>query len=71
MKPQEIFEHKNRWMPGTVVPVHSDRFHTGIDWCKANLFKYQWNMTQWTDVYEYTFHFENELDANAFREYMK
>jgi len=66
MTPQEIFEYKQRWMPGYAVRIHSDLRNRAIDYCKINLRQHQWKHREYTDVYEHTFYFENELDAKTF-----
>ena len=70
MTPQEIFEYKLNWKPGTSVRLHSDLVTEGKNWCRRNLSRHQWGMSEWTDVYEHTFHFEEEEDANLFIEAM-
>lgn len=59
MTPQEIFEYKQRWKPGYTVRLHSDLVDHGKTWCRRQLERQQWSMTEWTDVYEHTFHFED------------
>ena len=66
MTPQEQHEYKMRWMPGYPVRLHSDLDWKGKDWCRKNLERHQWSMSIWTDVYEHTFHFENEEHATEF-----
>ena len=66
MTPQEVHDHKMKWMPGIEVPVHSDRAMVAKDWCKANLKQHQWRLKTYTDVYEHTFHFESSDDAISF-----
>lgn len=71
MTPQEIFEHKQRWRANAWnVRLHSDLYTKGKDWCRRNLERWQWSMDTYTDVYEHTFRFEYQSDANAFREAM-
>ena len=70
MTPIEIHEYKLKWAPGISVPIHSDYVDKGKTWCRRYLSRHQWSMTSWTDVYEHTFHFEYDLDANAFKAFM-
>lgn len=65
MTPAEIFEYKNKWMPGYSVRLHSDLRSAGKDWCKK-LLKHEWNHNKWTDVYEDTFHFESSYIGQQF-----
>lgn len=66
MTPIEIFEYKNRWKPGYTVRLHSDLVNEGKTWCRRNCERHQWSMTDWTDNYEHTFHFENIYAAQNF-----
>jgi len=66
MTPQEIFEYKQRWKPGYTVRLHSDLVDQGKTWCRRRIERHIWSMTEYTDVYEHTFHFENEIHANEF-----
>ena len=66
MTPVEIFEYKLKWKPGYTVRLHSDLRSQGKDFCKTQMFKTQWDMTEYTDVYEDTFYFEYKRDANQF-----
>ena len=68
MTPIEIREHKLRWLPGFTVRLHSDLDIQGKTWCRRVLERHQWSMTQWTDVYEHTFHFEKEEFAKEFKD---
>ena len=67
MTPVEIFEYKQKWMPGYSVRIHSDLRTQGKTWVKQ-LDKREWNHTKWTDVYEDTFHFENANIGQQFEE---
>lgn len=71
MTPQEIFEYKNSWKPGYTVCLHSDIADKGKTWCRRNLEKHQWSVTTWTDVYEHTFHFEEQRLAQEFESAMQ
>lgn len=66
MTPQEISDYKMRWAPGFTVGVHSDLDVRCKDWCRKNLERQQWGMESYTDVYEHTFRFEKQSDANQF-----
>lgn len=68
--PQQISEYKQKWMMngGFPVKLHSDLDIKGKDWCRRNLERWQWKMNTWTNVYEHTFWFEFEDDANDFKE---
>jgi hypothetical protein len=66
MTPAEIFEYKNNWKPGYTVRLHSDLVDQGKTWCRRRLERHTWSMTEYTNVYEHTFHFEDEIHANEF-----
>lgn len=66
MIPVEIFEYKQRWKPGYSVRLHSDLRSQGKDFCKTQMFKQQWDIAEYTDVYEDTFYFEYRQDAESF-----
>lgn len=66
MTPQEIADHKLKWMPGHSVRLHSDLDVAGKDWCRKNLERHQWSFKAWTAIYEHTFYFENVLAAQNF-----
>jgi len=69
MTPQEVHDHKMRWRQDAwPVRLHSDLDWKGKDWCRKHLERWQWSMTSWTDVYEHTFLFEYQADANAFKD---
>jgi len=73
MTPLEIFEYKKRWQRagGYAVRLHSDLRSQGKDFCKIQLMKQQWDFSQYTNIYEDTFHFEYKQDADAFRSNFK
>jgi hypothetical protein len=64
--PQQIADYKMRWMPGHIVPLHSDIVDKGKTWCKSQCRKEEWSCTTWTAPYEHTFHFENIIAAQNF-----
>ena len=66
MTPQEIFEYKQGWKPGYTVRLHSDVVDAGKTWCRRALERQAWSMTEWTAVYEHTFHFEDLAAAQNF-----
>jgi len=68
MTPQERFDYKLRWMNlnSNPVEIHSDREFDAKQWCKKNLEQHQWNFSKYTDVYEDTFYFEDELTKHEF-----
>jgi hypothetical protein len=63
LTPQEIFEYKLRWRPGTACHLHSDLFFEGREWCKEHLPKKAWHFETWTDNYQHTFFFEYAVHA--------
>jgi len=67
MTPQETFEYKLNWKPNAYcVRLHSDLDWQGKDWCRKNLQRHQWSMDTYTNVYEHTFFFENEIHGKEF-----
>jgi hypothetical protein len=69
MTPQEVSDYKNGWMASgnnNPVRLHSDLAVQGKDWCRRHLDRWQWKMDSYTNVYEHTFFFENEEDADHF-----
>lgn len=66
MTPIEIFEYKQKWKPGYTVRLHSDLRSRGKEFCKIQMLKQQWDITEYTDVYEDTFTFEHKQDADNF-----
>jgi hypothetical protein len=67
MTPIEIFEYKTRWRKrGYNVRLHSDLRRQAKSFCSIQLFKQQWDISEFTDVYEDTFHFEYKQDAESF-----
>jgi len=72
MTPQEIFERKLKWKPNShKVNLHSDYKDKGMEWCKVQLFKSQWEFEEYTAPYQHTFHFEHHQDARAFMIFSK
>ena len=66
--PQLISDYKRKWMSNnpTAVRLHSDLDIKGKDWCRKHLDRWLWSFSQYTDVYEHTFFFEFEEDAQDF-----
>tara|TARA_X000001316_G_C921635_1_gene36143 strand:- start:1559 stop:1789 length:231 start_codon:yes stop_codon:yes gene_type:complete len=71
MTPIEIFEYKLKWKPGYTVRLHSDLRREGKEYCKVQMFKQQWDLKTFTDVYEDTFYFQYCQDAKAFKNKFK
>jgi hypothetical protein len=73
MTPQEIADYKQQWMSksGYAVQVHSDYQSYGKDWCKQFLGAHQYVLRPYTDVYEDTWFFESQVDADNFALYIK
>ena len=69
MTPIAIAEYKQNWKPGYTVQTHSDRVNQSKNWCRKYLDRHEWSMTEWTDVYEHTFHFEDGFVGMNFREW--
>ena len=66
MLPVEIFEYKNRWKPGYTVRLHSDLRMSAKDYCRVQMFQHQWDVAEYSYVYEDTYMFEHKLDADSF-----
>jgi hypothetical protein len=68
MTPQEINDHKMKWMRESnhSVRLHSDLDVEGKDWCRKNLERHQWSFSQYSGVYEHTFHFESQAASQQF-----
>jgi len=64
--PVEIFEYKNRWKPGYTVRLHSDLRMSAKDYCRVQMFQHQWDVAEYSYVYEDTYMFEHKLDADSF-----
>ena len=71
MTPIEIAEYKQQWKPGYCVAIHSDNVDSAKKWCRKNLNRHEWSMSEWTNVYEHTFHFEDSLVGLNFKEWIK
>ena len=73
MTPQQIADYKMRWMKNTAIAitVHSDHESVIKDWCRENLNRWEWKLTEWTNVYEHTVYFENELFASEFKKFLE
>lgn len=66
--PQQISDYKQQWMSQHpfAVELHSDYRSAGKDWCKTFLMRHQYVFKQYTNVYEDTWFFENQIDAGHF-----
>jgi len=71
LTPVEVFEYKQRWKPGHTVKLHTDLRRDGKYYCRVQMMAPQWNITEYTDVYEDTFHFEYLTDAKMFAAHFK
>ena len=68
MTPQQIADHRLKWMPGYPVQVKSDKEHVCKGWCKTHLGKHEWTLSRNTHFNEHTFRFEHVAHARAFDE---
>lgn len=68
MTPQEISEYKQKWMSngGYDISIHCDLEDAGKNWCKKNLEPREWKFVKYTDHYEHTFYFEDQLMSQHF-----
>jgi hypothetical protein len=68
LTPQQIADHKQQWMSqqSCAVQLHSDHRSLGKSWCKEFLMKQQYVLREYTNVYEDTWFFENQSDADNF-----
>ena len=73
MTPQEISDHKRRWLMASyfLSHTHSDVRGECRDWCKANIAQHQWDLKEFTDVYGDTVRFENLIAFNDFNDWYK
>ena len=72
MTPIEIFEYKQQWKSNAhTVRLHSDLRRRGKEYCTVQMMKHQWDIKEYTDVYEDTYFFEHRLDANSFAGYFE
>jgi len=67
MTPIEIFEYKQKWLPGHVVEVHSDLLEDCVQWCKSYCKKWEWSVVKYSGVYQHQFRFEHKNDSILFR----
>ena len=73
MLPQEISDHKRKWMMASYYEAHT---HTDLRspikyWCKIHCFKWRWDLKTFTEIYGDTVRFELEEDFTAFNEWYK
>lgn len=73
LTPQQIADYKQKWMSNHpfAVELHSDYRSLANDWCKGLLLKQQYVLKKYTNVYEDTWFFETEQDANDFTRCIK
>ena len=71
--PQAVSDHKRKWLMASYFAshVHSDYRSRVKDWCKANCFKWRYDIKTFTNVYEDTVRFELEEDFTGFNEWYK
>jgi len=71
MLPQEISDHKRKWMMASYYEVHThtDLRSSVMEWCKTCCFQWRWDLKKFTDVYGDTVRFELEEDFIAFNEW--
>ena len=68
MTPQEIVDHKRKWMGYSKleVKIHSDHTRATRYWLKDHVPKHQYHVMEHTNVYETTVVFENASDKKTF-----
>jgi hypothetical protein len=69
MTPQEVFDYKTSWLMSRqyyTITAHSDLFRDCLRWCRDNVSRHKWSYSEYTDVWEHTFYFEEEQTALAF-----
>lgn len=65
MTPVEVFEYKQKWLPGVQVTIHSDQRRGAVDWCKSWMNPIHWKHREWSGAYEDTFHFKTLQQAKG------
>jgi len=48
------------------VRLHSDLRMSAKDYCRVQMFQHQWDVSEYSYVYEDTYMFEHKLDADSF-----
>lgn len=73
LTPQQIADHKQQWMSEQAceIQLHSDYRSLGKSWCREFLMKHQYVLRKYTNVYEDTWFFENQSDADKLIVYIK
>lgn len=72
MTPQQIWDYKMKWLPGHAVSIHSDLSdHIARHIVTQQLPPHKWHYKKWTNVYEHSYLFESEQDANIFESTIK
>lgn len=68
MTPSEVEQYKRNWLMSKcyTVQVHNDREMTCVDWCKANLNRWEWEMSTNMRLRTNKFFFEKKEHADAF-----
>jgi len=71
MTPQEIVDHKRKWIPSSDydTDAHTDLRSAVREWCKDHCFQWRYDIKEFTDVYFDTVRFELEEDFTAFNEW--
>lgn len=71
MTPQEIFEYKQQWKSkGIPVTYHSDYQLRASNWLKKNIQHHQYIKQIYTDVYQHTALFQDQQDADKFKQWI-
>ena len=68
MTPQEIADHKRRWMGSAKCrsDIHSDYTRASRSWLKDHVPKHQYHVLEHTDVYQTSIVFENNNHQQSY-----
>lgn len=68
MTPSEVAQYKRNWLMGKCyrVDVHSDKEMVCVDWCMANLNRWEWETAVNGKIRQHLFFFEKKEHADAF-----
>jgi len=71
MTPQEISDHKSKWVRASYYEIHT---HTDIrapviNWCKTCCFEWRWDLKTFTESYTDTLRFELKEDLRDFQDW--
>ena len=71
MTPQEISDHKRKWIMANYFESHT---HTDLrsdvySWCKQHCFQWRFDIKNFTDIYGDTVRFELKEDFDSFNEW--